>query len=192
MGGRGDTSKSFNENKTVSNIDAPRNKPFRDARLKEIEAERAAQQAAQLKSAVAKPVRTKKKIIEQKGTVSALLRTDKTDSKGYSVFERGNIESFAQSKDKTLHVTRASKYAFHVTDTVSGRAVATVGSKKTAIKFLKALTRSDGKASPTLKRYVEFSNMRKAEFQALPSEKRKSLSRAAEAVSKLKTRIGYD
>lgn len=40
MGGRGDTSKSFNENKVVSNIDAPRNKPFRDKRAKEIEAER--------------------------------------------------------------------------------------------------------------------------------------------------------
>lgn len=40
MGGRGDTSKSFNENKVVSNIDASRNKPFRDKRAKELETER--------------------------------------------------------------------------------------------------------------------------------------------------------
>ncbi len=41
MGGRGDTSKSFNENKVVSNIDVPRNARFREARAKELAAERA-------------------------------------------------------------------------------------------------------------------------------------------------------
>lgn len=52
MGGRGDTSKSFNENKVVSNIDAPRNKPFRDKRAKALADE--ANRATKLKP-VTKP-----------------------------------------------------------------------------------------------------------------------------------------
>jgi hypothetical protein len=149
MGGRGDTSKSFNENKIVSNIDAPRNKPFRDARAKEIEVGRAAQVAVVMKP---KQSRTSKKIIEKNGTVSALM-PGKLDGRGDRIFERRSIPSVAQSGDGVLHVTKHKKSWF-VSDAVSGLSVREYSSKSKAIGFMNSLVRKDGTTSPTLRRYL--------------------------------------
>lgn len=151
MGGRGDTSKSFNANKVVSNIDAPRNKPFRDKRAKELEADRTAKQAAQLKSAVVKPARTKSKIIEKKGTVAIMARV----ADGSSEIALQNAESFARTKDGTLHANKSGKYNYNITDK-TGYAITSFTTRKGAIQFLNAATNKNGRVSPTIKRQAEY------------------------------------
>lgn len=170
------------DTKLFSNIDSARNAPLRATRAKEIEAERAVKSAS-----ISKPKKTRvpKKIVETKGTVSILARTD-------SGSERRNVESLARSKDGMLHVNKGGKYSFHVTDAASGMAVATLHSRKSAMKFLNATTNAAGRVSPTLQRYMKFIHARKADFQALPLEELRRLYRAFDAVSELKKRIGYD
>lgn len=181
MGGHGSTGKT----KIFSVIGAARNRPFQEARAKELAAERA--------TAKSKPAaRGNKKIIDKKGTASVLVRVPGDGSLNGDKFERRNVESFARSKDGNLHITKGGKYSFHVTDVKSGQAVTTFGSKKNAMKFLEASTRADGTTSPVLRRYIENMNTSKADFRALPKEKQKRLSRAFAAVMKVKERIGYD
>lgn len=148
MGGRGTTGKT----KLFTNIDAARNVPLREARAKEIEAERAAKEA--LGASSKQKASVKKRVIEKKGTVSAVLRSGKFESNGWAILERREIPSIARAGD--LHLTKGqNSREFIVTDSVTGYAVRNYQNRKDAISFMNGVTRSDGSTSPTLRRMLK-------------------------------------
>lgn len=170
MGGRGTAGKT----KLFTNIDAARNVPLREARAKEIEAERAAKEALRANSKQKASV--KKRVIEKKGTVSVLLRSGKKEfgSYGLDVLERRDIPSIARAGD--LHLTKGQKsWQFIVTDSVTGYAVRNYQNRKDAISFMNGVTRSDGSTSPTLRRMLN---------RMVNDEKSTSTMRSAKAYSR--------
>lgn len=174
MGGRGTTGKT----KLFTNIDAARNIPLREARTKEIEAERVVKEI----TPITKKSSGTKKIIEKKDIVTIATRDGK----------RENVESLARSNDGLLHINKTGKYSFSVTNSKSGESIQTFSSKKSALRFLNAATNAEGKASPTLRRFSEYFSYSNKDFKNLPAERRKALSRSFQAVMKMKERIGYD
>lgn len=164
MGGRGDRSKNFNDNKVISNIDVARNKPFRDARLKEIEAER----AAKTKEAQSKPIkkpRNKERLIEKGTDVRILagftkgkftLYPGQTGPNGMGSWE--DVPKYETVRSVAgvgrMQLTHGiSRGMYTLTDAKSGYAILQNLSKKQGIEYLKASVKKDGTLSKTVERH---------------------------------------
>lgn len=121
MGGPVGKNFSANENKILSNIDAGRNKPLRDKRSKELEAERVAQQAVQLKPTITKPApvkptATSRVSLEKEGVVrdsvsgNSIGYINKLNGKFQSNVYRNYSESVSGSLS-TLHESKKDALA---------------------------------------------------------------------------------
>lgn len=145
MGGRANAGNT----KLFSNVDAARNAHLRATRTKEIETNRAAKP-------VQKPARGTKKVLETPGSYQGEYvkeggRYVNNRFVGPS-YEKRTISSYARTSDGRLHAAMTSRGVHPVTDASSGRLVNAFGSKKEAVGFLNAVTRKDGRVSPTFER----------------------------------------
>lgn len=147
MGGRGTSGKT----KLFTNIDADRNKPFREARAKELEAERVAAKKTTPTS------KSNKKIIEEPGSFVGSFYGKGSYVNGRFVAgaaETKTIESYARTADGAIHATYRGRGQHAISEAKSGMLIHTFENKKDAIGFMKAVTRKDGTISPTMQRVI--------------------------------------